>query len=29
MAFLTDMIAHHQQAIDMAQMVLSHTNNAR
>ena len=29
MAFLTDMIAHHQQAIDMAQMVPSHTNNAK
>ena len=29
MAFLTDMIAHHQQAIDIAQMVPSHTNNAK
>lgn len=27
--FLVDMVAHHQQAIDMAEMVPSHTNNAQ
>lgn len=27
--FLADMVAHHQQAIDMAQMVPSHTKNAQ
>lgn len=27
--FVVDMVAHHQQAIDMAQMVPSHTNNAQ
>lgn len=27
--FLADMIAHHQQAIDMAEMVPSHTTNAK
>ncbi len=29
MAFLTDMIAHHQQAIVMSEMVPSHTKNAK